>query len=673
MRPVTTSRLLTILRWGCFWLAWLCAGGAASVLAAPHAADLPDGLAEWQLAVLRDTSAALTFDDILNVEHSDGDARFTALPQHGISAGYTHDAYWLRITLRKNLEAPDHWRLLVNTAHLDDVRFFLPRSSEVHRSSADFVEFRTGDRVAVSARPLPARIPLVQLDLPDNGTRQLYIRIQTTGTLVGMPEILNVADYMRIEQQRLMRLYLFFGALLTMIAVCLMYSLWLKDRSIGLYCLLLFVQLIGHASVEGVLGLMVLPEHPLFVDRLVGFSAFFGYGLATLLFSHLTNLKAYFPRLNRFQAVASMILAVIACSSFTPFYTSLAPLGRLLLPLVTLIILASAIQDARRKSPGAIWIALAYAALTGFMTHSTLIMLGIVGSPTNPLTSQTAAALVQIILIQAGIAARAHHAQRSRQESAFQWQRVMENTERDEKLRETQEQFLYMVAHEVRTPLSVITAATGSLRLLVSEHEPEIENRIARIDRAVHRMERLFELCLNTELIERQQDNPKRWPTKPGQLFVDIASAMGNDVLKRITLDNQADDTVILLDRRLMGICFSNLLDNALKYSPAASLIEVCITSTAVDGVPHLQIDIIDQGPGIPEAVREKIFEKHFRAQELNDVPGLGLGLYLSRQIVRQHGGSIVSMPGNSGFFRILLPLTAEVPHSSNALATNQK
>lgn len=673
MWPVTTSRLLTILRWGCFWLAWLCAGGASSALAASHATDLPDGLAECQLAVLRDPSAALTFDDILNVERSDGETRFTALPQHGISAGYTHDAYWLRVSLSKDPEASDHWRLLINTAHLDDVRFFLPHSSGVQHSSADFSEFRAGDRVAVSARPLPARMPLVELELPDSGTRQIYIRIQTTGTLAGTPEILNVADYMRIEQKRLMWLYLFFGALLTMIATCLMYSLWLKDKSIGLYCLLLFVQLLGHASTEGILGLMVLPEHPLFVDRLVGFSAFFGYGLGTLLFSHLTNLQAYFPRLNRFQTVASMILAVIACSSFTPFYTSLAPLGRLLLPPVTLIILASAIQDARHKSPGAIWIALAYAALAVFMTHSTLIMLGIVGSPPNPLTSQTLAALVQIILIQAGIAARAHHAQRARQESAFQWQRAMENAERDQKLRETQKQFLYMVAHEVRTPLSVITAATGSLRLLVSEHEPQIENRIARIDRAVHRMERLFELCLNAELVEQQQDNPKRWPTKPGQLFVDIASAMGNDVLQRINLDNQVGDTVILVDRRLMGICFSNLLDNALKYSPAASSIKVCITSTAVDGAPNLQIDIIDQGPGIPEAVREKIFEKHFRAQELNDVPGLGLGLYLSRQIVLQHGGSINVTPGNSGFFRIQLPLGKELPDAPNSLATEQK
>jgi signal transduction histidine kinase len=673
MRPVTTSRLLTILRWGCFWLAWLCAGGASSALAASHATDLPDGLAECQLAVLRDPSAALTFDDILNIERSDDETRFAALPQHGISAGYTHDAFWLRVTVRKKPEAPDHWRLLINTAHLDDVRFFLPRSSGVQHSSADFSELRAGDRVAVSARPLPARMPLVQLELPDSGSRQLYIRIQTTGTLVGMPAILNVADYMRVEQQRLMRLYLFFGTLLTMIAICLMYSLWLKDRSIGLYCLLLFVQLLGHASVEGVLGLMVLPEHPLFVDRLVGFSAFFGYALATLLFSHLTNLKAYFPRLNRFQWLVSMILAVVACSSFTPFFTALAPLGRLLLPPVTLIILASAIQDARRKSPGAIWIALAYAALAGFMTHSTLIMLGIVGSPPNPLTSQTLAALVQITLIQAGIAARAHHAQRSRQESAFQWQRAMENAERDQKLHETQEQFLYMVAHEVRTPLSVITAATGSLRLLVSEHEPQIENRIARIDRAVHRMERLFELCLDADLIERQQDHPKRWPTHPGQLLVDIASAMGSNILQRFVLDDQAKDTVIPLDRRLMGICFSNLLDNAFKYSPDATPIEVRIVSTSVNGAAQLQIDILDQGPGIPETVREKVFEKHFRARELNDVPGLGLGLYLSRQVIRQHGGSITAMPGNSGFFRILLPLTEEVPDAPNTLATEQK
>lgn len=224
---------------------------------------------------------------------------------------------------------------------------------------------------------------------------------------------------------------------------------------------------------------------------------------------------------------------------------------------------------------------------------------------------------------------------------------------------EIHSQFLSMVAHEVRTPLSVITASTGTLRLLAPDNQPAIGERIERIDRAVRRMKRLFQLCLDAERIERHKNSPERWPAVASLLIKDVAREMDDDIAARIQLQDETAGLEIPVDRRMLGIVFSNLIDNAVKYSPAGTPITVHLEFVAPDS---LQIDVIDQGPGIPEALSEKIFEKHFRRQELNDVPGLGLGLYLARRILNEHGGSITALAAIGGHFRIRIP-TRIVPN----------
>src|SRR5262249_53748131 len=121
-------------------------------------------------------------------------------------------------------------------------------------------------------------------------------------------------------------------------------------------------------------------------------------------------------------------------------------------------------------------------------------------------------------------------------------------------------------------------------------------------------------------------------------------------------------DTGLVADIDPVGIerVMSNLLDNAIKYSPDGGQIDI---EARTAGAEYVRIAVRDRGIGIPPEQRAAIFERFYRAHAADHRSGLGLGLYISRQIVEMHNGSIaVEFPPDAGTrFVVLLPVRAQV------------
>lgn len=115
----------------------------------------------------------------------------------------------------------------------------------------------------------------------------------------------------------------------------------------------------------------------------------------------------------------------------------------------------------------------------------------------------------------------------------------------------------------------------------------------------------------------------------------------------------------ISADRGLFRIALSNLIDNALKYAQ-----EGVIRVNLAAQEQTLCIQVIDTGPGIPEAERSLIFERYQRGSGVPKGKGAGLGLAVSRQIARAHGGELklLDHPGPGSIFELALPLNPEEP-----------
>jgi K+-sensing histidine kinase KdpD len=111
-----------------------------------------------------------------------------------------------------------------------------------------------------------------------------------------------------------------------------------------------------------------------------------------------------------------------------------------------------------------------------------------------------------------------------------------------------------------------------------------------------------------------------------------------------------------MADHLLMRLALNNLVENALKYSPAEKPIGLKLVSES----KNIRISVQDEGPGIPESEKKRIFDKFYRIGDENtrQAKGTGLGLYLTRKIVEDHNGSVFAedhIPSGSNFI-ILLP-----------------
>jgi two-component system sensor histidine kinase KdpD len=211
----------------------------------------------------------------------------------------------------------------------------------------------------------------------------------------------------------------------------------------------------------------------------------------------------------------------------------------------------------------------------------------------------------------------------------------------------------------LRTPLVSITGALTSL----DEQSDSLdeENRESLIATAREEAERLNRLVGNLLSMTRIESGAIKLHSEPGDVQDVIGTAL-EQLGKRITSHeiqvNIPDDfPLVLMDFTLIVQVMVNLLENAVKYSPAGSLIEVS-ASTFHD---KARIDVADRGVGIPPEDLARVFDKFYRVQRPESVSGTGLGLSISKGIVEAHHGHIQAQAREGGgtIIRMELPLQA--------------
>ncbi len=233
-----------------------------------------------------------------------------------------------------------------------------------------------------------------------------------------------------------------------------------------------------------------------------------------------------------------------------------------------------------------------------------------------------------------------------------------------------QRQFVLMVSHEFRTPLAIIDSASQLLEL-----EPKLPvsamPRVGKIRNAVQRMLHLIERCLTDERLGTAAARPTAFDLAAmlTGLVAEIgASAAGHR--HRFELHGVDRPVPIPGDRDLLAVVFSNLLENAVKYSPKGGTIRLDLST----GEGQVMVRVADEGIGVNAADAARLFDKYFRASNAAGTTGAGLGLHLARCIVDTHGGGIAvaSQPGQGAAFTVRLPLarTAPAQAASAAVAT---
>ncbi|MFM2415332.1 MAG: hypothetical protein RL385_55 [Pseudomonadota bacterium] len=237
--------------------------------------------------------------------------------------------------------------------------------------------------------------------------------------------------------------------------------------------------------------------------------------------------------------------------------------------------------------------------------------------------------------------------------------RVLDLRAKTEELRST---LLSTVSHDLRTPLAAITGAATTLRVSAVPAATRDELVDTICDEAEH-MERLVTNLLDMTRLETGGIAPKReWV--PADELVGAALSRLEALLARRKVDVTLapDLPMIWADPVLMQQVLLNLLENAAKYTPPESPLDIAVR--AEGGL--ILLDIADRGPGVPEGSEERIFEKFYRGSHAGK-PGVGLGLAIARGIIAAHGGTLRALPrpGGGALFRIALPRPEGAPDPS--------
>ncbi len=207
------------------------------------------------------------------------------------------------------------------------------------------------------------------------------------------------------------------------------------------------------------------------------------------------------------------------------------------------------------------------------------------------------------------------------------------------RLNTQQNNFLLAVTHELKTP---IAASKLSLQTLQKSKSPELVDKMISMGLAnIRRLSSMVEQILMATRFESKVLDPNFEETELDSLVESTLESMdlGEDKFSRLNIKLGLTKP-LLLDKSLISIVIKNLVNNAFKYSESDSSIQV----KTVESENNVKLIIVDNGIGIPESEKKKVFEKFFRVGEekTRKQPGSGLGLYLVKKITEIHKGKIV-------------------------------
>jgi signal transduction histidine kinase len=589
---------------------------------------------------------------------------------HGptLSAGYTRSVYWVRVAGNMPWPKQVQW-LEFRPPFLDRLDIYQAHEQGWHVQPL-------GDLVPKQGRLLDYRHPVVPILRESDRQPVVFVRLQTTSATVLEVRWWTPEDFATHATRESTKWGIYFGVAAFSVVLCLGLALLIRSRK--LWALASFsVAYVLVASNQGFMGWLVFPGQTQLVHLLPGLSVFLGQAATLWLMKETLDLREHLPRLNRVFTVLIALLLLSTLSVPLDFYTELAVPGMFVTETGKWLAVACGFVLWRRHGRlyGAVTLAFAFHALTILLT--VLILSGVL-----PLSMWMLQAwqygLVLLMLVVAGVSlvqVRQDHVRRLSEKTqallateeahAMLAQRVAERTHelettRDELARALdheqeahfqQRQLVGLVSHEFRTPLAVIDIVLNNLELVPPETLEEMQHRLAQIREANRHLVQLTDTCLADARLGT------------GLLQLNRAEALDLRVLVQSTLDilygtamparnllerplnaeiSLIDETIPLTvwgDAGLLRIALFNVLENARKYAGGRVLHLSHYLERGESSRVRLQVH--DQGPGVAEEDRERIFERFARGSNVEGTRGNGLGLFISREIMRAHQGDL--------------------------------
>lgn len=236
---------------------------------------------------------------------------------------------------------------------------------------------------------------------------------------------------------------------------------------------------------------------------------------------------------------------------------------------------------------------------------------------------------------------------------------LQKESQQHKKAMDKKDEFISIASHELKTP---VTSIKGYVQLLRYNFEKEgntvAAEMLGKVDTQINKLTSLIGDLLDVKKMENGQLQYQQESFDFNELVMEIIEETQRVIVNHSIKYKLAETKMINGDRNKIGQVLTNFIDNAAKYSPGKT--DIVVATKTVDNTVSLSVQ--DFGIGIPADQQSKVFERFFRVngEKENTYAGLGLGLYISSEIIKRHGGNlqVQSKPGNGSVFSFELPLS---------------
>lgn len=236
---------------------------------------------------------------------------------------------------------------------------------------------------------------------------------------------------------------------------------------------------------------------------------------------------------------------------------------------------------------------------------------------------------------------------------------MQENRRSVSKERADLQELISDISHQVKTPIANLKMV--NMTLMENDVPPQKQREfLGAMGTQLDKLDFLMQAMIKTSRLETGVITLEK---KQQAIYDTLAAALGGILLNAekksiaVTVDC-AEQLTVSHDRKWTSEALFNILDNAVKYTPEGGSISVSVESWEM----YLKISIADTGRGIPESEQGTIFKRFYRSADVHDIDGIGIGLYLAREIITMQGGyiKVVSSVGSGSDFSVFLPHDSE-------------
>lgn len=606
-------------------------------------------LASWaqdaitERAYLEDDSGSLTLADVMQAPKAAAFREYRG----PLNRGYCAKAVWVRLSLQGNPLARQGgetkfagftpWYVLrIQPGYLDEVTLYDPLATESAPPKVgdhhpvprfDYHSLNHNFVVPMSAAP-----------------RTIWLRLQTTSTNLIHVEALTFAQATGKDSLQSLLLGVFIGFLLLFFLWAFVHWWRYRERLIGILAIHQLAALVFSFTILGYLRLFSDAYVPAaWLDQFTSFMAVIATA-AAVAFNRAFVIEFQAPRWARLAIAAVLLLMpVLLVLVLLDLVRVAMQINTTLVALTPMLFLVTAINaKGWERAPGAPLPLVSRAGFisyyaTGFFLLSlfTLPALGLVDSAEISLQANSIYGFVTGVLLLTILQRRATLLSKRFAEGKTSLEISQQKIAEEERHRKEQAQFMAMLTHELKTPLSILRMAMGLTTASTTIR--------GRFDQAIQDMSNVIDRFAWIDKLEERELHLHISGFDALQELDRLLSA--HNTLGRITTQAADGPYPLNTDVRLFCTIFNNLVHNALRYSPSDSPVVVKLEKTEDQGVATIRIEIANtpDASGWPDP--DKLFKKYYRAPGALRQTGTGLGLYQAAHITQQLGATLRYAP----------------------------